>query len=157
MRRLLLPLLLLVLVAGLLVACGDGIRKRVFPPTASVQELAVQPDGRWALKLRLQNFSNVAMRFDALDATLHVGEIEVGQVTLAPALSVPGNSVEVLDATIAPPAAATSAVTAVLQSRAGIRYRLVGRIRSSDPQRRDDEFTFESSLSAVPGLSGVLR
>lgn len=142
----------------LLIACsGAGPKKRVFPPSMSVQQLELQPDGRWLVSLRLQNFSNVPMRFDAVDATFWVGQTEVGRIALTPAIDVPGNSVEVLPTTLTPPAAAVNAVDAVLQSRAGIRYRLEGSIRSSEPQRRSDDFTFESSLTAVPGLTGVLR
>ena len=50
-----------------------------------------------------------------------------------------------------------AAVDAVLQSRAGLRYKLEGEIRSSEPRERRDDFLFESSLSPVPGLTGVLR
>lgn len=142
----------------LLAACGgDRVRERVFAPTASIQELVQTDDAGWKLKLRLQNFSNVTMRFDAIDARLHVGQIDAGAIALQPAIDVPGNSVEVIDLRFDPPADAVAAVQAVLQSRAGLRYKLEGQIRSSEPRTRRDEFVFESSLSAVPGLDGVLR
>jgi hypothetical protein len=152
-------LVLLGSMALLLAACtrGDGVRDRVFPPTASIQELVQAGDGGWTIKIRLQNFSNVAMRFDTLRARLEVGKIDVGSIALDPAIDVPGNSVEVLETRIVPPAAAIAAINAVLQSRAGIRYKLEGEIVSSEPRARDDDFLFESSLSAVPGLTGVLR
>ena len=51
-----------------LAACGSGPAKRVSAPTASVQELAVQADGSWRLLVRVQNFSNVSMTFDLLEA-----------------------------------------------------------------------------------------
>ena len=142
----------------LLAACtgGDGVRERIFPPTASIQELVQTSDG-WMVKLRLQNFSNVSMRFAAVEARLHLGQIDVGSITLDPAIDVPGNSVEVLETRLTPPAAARAAVDAVLQSRAGLRYKLEGEIRSSEPRERRDDFLFESSLSPVPGLTGVLR
>jgi hypothetical protein len=67
-------LLLLGLIA-LLSACGggSGVRERIFPPSASVQELAIGSDGRWTLKLRLQNFSNVSMRIDSVAADKATG------------------------------------------------------------------------------------
>src|SRR5690606_26124638 len=64
-----LPLSWLLLCALLLTACsGGGVRKRVFPPSASVQEVVVEADGRWRLALRLQNFSNVPHRFTGFSA-----------------------------------------------------------------------------------------
>jgi hypothetical protein len=147
--------LLVLLLAGC--TRGDGVRERVFPPTASIQELVQDPAGAWTVKLRLQNFSNVSMRFDALQARLELGKIDIGAISLQPAIDVPGNSVEVLETQLTPPPAAVAAINAVLQSRAGIRYKLEGEIRSSEPRERSDEFLFESSLSPVPGLTGVLR
>jgi hypothetical protein len=151
--------LLLIGALGLgLAACtrGDGVRERIFPPTASIQEL-VQAEGRWTLKLRLQNFSNVSMRFDALDARLTVGDVDAGRIALTPTIDVPGNSVEVLETTLTPPPAAGAAIAAALERRSAIRYTLEGEIRSSEPRNREDEFLHESSLTAVPGLNGVLR
>lgn len=152
------PPLILVLLCALLSACGGGgVRERVFPPTVSIQELAQQADGQWTLKLRLQNFSNVAMRFDAIEARLRVGSNDAGAVNLQPMLSVPPESAEIVDFMLMPAMAATNDVQAAAQGRGSVRYTLEGMIRSTEPDNRRDEFKFESQLSAVPGLSGVLR
>ena len=148
---LLAPLLLL------LAACGDGIRERVFPPTVSLQELALQPDGRWNLKLRLQNFSNVPMRFDRVDATLKIASAQAGAIALAPGLSVGPESAEIVDFVLLPGSAAANHVIAASQRGGNVAYALSGTIVSSEPDSRRDDFEFKSQLSAVPGLSGVLR
>lgn len=157
MRRVRPPLIVLLLCALLSACGGGGVRERVFPPTVSIQELAQQADGRWALKLRLQNFSNVAMRFDAIEARLRVGSNDAGTVNLQPMLSVPPESAEIVDFLLMPAMAATKDVQAAAQGRGSVRYTLEGTIRSTEPDKRRDEFKFESQLSAVPGLSGVLR
>lgn len=143
----------------LLAGCGGGggIRERVFPPRATVQELAVQPDGRWALKLRLENFSNVPMRFDRVEATLKVATAQAGTLALQPGVSVGPESAEVIDLTLAPSSAAANHVQAAGVRRGSVAYELTGTIHSSEPERRRDAFEFKSQLSAVPGLTGVLR
>ena len=156
MRRFV-PLVLLVPLLLLLAACGDGIRERVFPPTVSLQELALQPDGRWTLKLRLQNFSNVPMRFDRVDATLQIATAPAGKIALAPGLSVGPESAEIVEYVLLPGSAAANHVVMANQRRSNVAYALTGTIVSSEPDSRRDDFEFKSQLSAVPGLPGVLR
>jgi hypothetical protein len=151
------PLALLALFLLLLTACGDGIRERVFPPTVSLQELALQPDGRWTLKLRLQNFSNVPMRFDRVDATLKIATAQAGTIALAPALSVGPESAEIVEVTLLPGSAAANHIVNASQRGSNVAYALSGTIASSEPDSRRDDFEFKSQLSPVPGLSGVLR
>jgi hypothetical protein len=141
----------------LLAACGDGIRERVFPPTVSVQELALQADGRWILKLRLQNFSNVTMRFDRVDATLKIASAQAGTIALQTAIDVGPESAEVVDFALMPGSAAANQIQAAVQRRGSVAYALAGTIASSEPDQRRDDFEFKSQLSAVPGLTGVLR
>ncbi len=144
-----------------LTACGggDGVRQRLFPPTASVQELAVQADGSWTLKLRLQNFSNVSMLVEEVDATLQIASAQAGKISLRPAVSVPPESAEIVEFTLAPQSAAANHVMNAVNKRSGgnVAYSISGRIVSSEPDRRDDEFEFASRLSTVPGLDRVLR
>jgi hypothetical protein len=151
-------LLLLGLIA-LLSACGggSGVRERIFPPSASVQELAVGTDGRWTLKLRLQNFSNVSMRIDSVAAELHVAGQPAGRIEAQPGLDVPPESAEIVEVVVTPASAAAAAVRAATDQRGNVRYAISGTIRSSEPDSRRDEFSFDSQLSAVPGLAGVLR
>lgn len=141
----------------LLTACQSGPRKRVFPPSASVQELTVADDGRWTLALRLQNFSNVPQRFASLSASLRVNGEAAGTVQATPDIEVGPESVEVVTLSLAPSPAAAAAVRTALETRRNVRYAIDGEIVSSEPDRRRDAFDFESQLTPVPGLDRVLR
>ena len=159
-RRSLRALAAACLAAGLplmFAGCGRGPVRRVFPPSASVQELRREDDGSWALVLRLQNFSTAPMRFDVIEGELEVGGASAGRLTLPLALTVPPSSAESVDARLQPTAEAAARIEAALADRRGVGYRLSGRIRSSEPGRRDDAFDFSSALTPMPGLRGVLR
>jgi hypothetical protein len=157
MRRYLVSLVCLATV--ILVGCvrGDGVRERVFPPTASIQELAQADDGAWRMKLRLQNFSNVGMRVDAIDAQLRLAGTDAGRVALQPGLTVAAQTAEILEFRLNVSDATAAAVRVAIENQRGVPYALEGTIRSSEPRKRTDEFTFESQLNAVPGLTGILR
>ena len=155
--RLTLPTLLVSLA---LAACGGGgVKQRLFPPSASIQELAVQPDGSWKTKVRVQNFSNVAMTVDRVEATLTIGAATAGKLVLTPGVAVPPESAEVFDLTLMPQSAAANLVMTATTKRLGgqVPYTLEGRIDSSEPDQRRDDFEFTSQLSTVPGLERVLR
>jgi hypothetical protein len=151
--------LLVVLALTLLAGCGGGggVRQRLFPPTVSVQELAQQSGGGWTLKLRLQNFSNVTMRFDALDAKLTIDDVAAGAIVASPMLAVGPESADVVDLEFTPSSAASARVRDALAGKRSIAYTLAGQVRSTEPAKRRDDFTFTSQLTAVPGLAGVLR
>lgn len=149
LRLPLFALLVAILGAALLAACGGGPVRRVSPPTAGIQELSVLPDGRWKLSVRIENFSNVPMRFSAIDATLDIGGRSAGRVQAATDLDVPGGSGDVLSVTLTPAAGVTL-------GGSNIAYELRGTIDSADPKRRD-AFERSSRLSPVPGLADTYR
>ena len=132
-----------------LAACGSGPAKRVSPPTASVQELAVQADGSWRLLVRVQNFSNVSMTFDLLEANLEVDGKEIGRISRAIDLDIPGGSADVFETSLMP------TTTARLEAT-DFAYQLKGRITSREP-KGDFRFERASRLSPVPGLGGTWR
>ena len=154
MRNLLLDRhFLLLAVFGVCVAIAGcyGERRNVFPPRASIQELTSKPDGSWSLKLRLQNFSNVAMTFAHVDGKLQVGGVDAGSIAFAPNLRIGPESADVIDVAL------TAAPDARVKLGSGnVHYVLVGRIVTSEP-RRDEPYEFSSQLSPVPGLPGVFR
>ena len=154
MRKL--PVFLALLLATVLAACTSGPPKRVYPPQASVQELQVQGDGSWLVKLRIRNFSTVPMRFSRLQGGFTVGGHDAGRFDFDPGLSVGPGSAEVIEQRLAPAPAARDAVAAALANRQPLRYQLTGRLASSDPGT-DDDFDYASRLDPVPGLEGVLR
>jgi hypothetical protein len=145
------------LLALLLAGCGGGPVVRVFPPEARVNEITVLPGGEWQVSLRLQNFSTVPMRMDAVDAVLSVNGIEAGRIATQPGFLVGPFTSDVHAITLRPSPAASDALVAALASRRALRYAITGTITSSEPRERDWPFDFDSALSPVPGLDGVLR
>jgi len=137
-----------------LAGCVGGPVRNIFPPRASIQQLAVQADGSWKLQLRLQNYSNVSTTFATVDAKIELAGNAAGSVNAAPAIRIGPESADVVETGFKPSAAAAQAI-ATLHS-GNLRYKLAGRIGTSDP-KGDYEYTFEGVLSPVPGLVGVLR
>ena len=105
-----------------LAGCASGPKKIINPPKASIQELAVQPDGRWQLTVRLQNFSNVSTAYSALDAKLYVGGEDAGQVQLSPGITVGPESADVVSATLSPSLGAKLIVATALASKQPATY-----------------------------------
>lgn len=150
--------MLLALLAGVVVACASsGPKKRIFPPSASVQELRVLADGRWELQLRVQNFSTVAMRFDRIEAEFFVGGETAARIDQTIADTIPASSAEVIRIELQASQSAAEAVRSALGNRRGLGYRLDGHLTTSDPGNRRDRFEFDSALTPMPGLEGVLR
>ncbi len=146
------------LCALLLSACGGGtgVKQKLFPPSMSVQELRIEPDGTWSVAFRLQNFSNVGMRMETVEARFDVAGHEAARVSLAPGLDVPASSAELVRTSITPSAVAGAALKEALRS-GSVRYQLQGKIRSSEPRNRNEDFDFSSLLNSAPGLENVLR
>ena len=155
MRTIVRPLLMLLMLASL-IGCAHGPKQRVYPPVASLQEIAVQPDGRWQLQLRLQNFSNVPTTFASIHAQLIVGGQDAGEINATPDITVGPESADVVPVTFVPSLAAKTIAAEALASGQPASYSLQGKISSSKP-KREDNFHFESSLNPAPGLRGVLR
>jgi hypothetical protein len=135
--------------AGLLTACGSGgPPRKVHPSTASIQQLAVQPDGSWKITLRIQNFSTFSMHFSGVDATLSIDGKEQGSLKASPDIDIVGNSGDVVETTFRPGAKVTIGTD--------IAYVLKGTIDTSEPK---ESFKFEtaSRLTPVPGVPNTYR
>jgi hypothetical protein len=145
----------LAILAMLLSGCAGEPRKNIFPPKASIQQLARQADGSWKLQLRLQNFSEAAMTFAKVDAKIEIAGVDAGSVNVAPGLRVTAESADPFDVDFRP-APAAAAKLAALRADENVSYKISGRIVTSEP-KGDYEFKFDSRLSPVPGLDGVLR
>ncbi|HET6602747.1 MAG TPA: LEA type 2 family protein [Xanthomonadaceae bacterium] len=156
MNRILLWSTLALLAAAVAGCGGGGVKQRVFPPSAAVKELRAA-NGEWELSLRIQNYGNVGMRVDSVEAAFSLGGHDAGPVVLAPQLVVPAGSAEVVQLRLPAAGAAATAVEEALRGGRPVRYRLEGTITSSEPERRRDRFEHESSLAPVPGLDRVLR
>ena len=147
------------LVAGLLAGCSNGPVRRVSEPSALVQQLTVRADGRWAVELRIENFSSIPMRFDSVDLELAFGDNEAGRVTAQPAVSIGPESADVVTAVLTPPAAGKLAVADALAGGRSIAYTLSGNIVATPGEGKQHSFEVRrsSQLSPAPGLPGVLR
>ncbi|MDO5504670.1 MAG: LEA type 2 family protein [Pseudoxanthomonas suwonensis] len=154
-----LPFLVTGLIVLLLASCATGPVRRVSEPAVSIQQLTVQANGDWAVALRLQNFSSIPMRFDALTLTLNTGDAQAGQLQARPALDIGPESADVVNVTVQPSSQARLLVADALASGRGINYRLEGSADAVPQDGRSRHFKLErsSSLSPVPGLVGVLR
>lgn len=143
------------ILALILAGCAGGPRKNIFPPRASIQQLAMQADNSWKLQLRLQNFSNVPMTFAKIDAKIEIAGSAAGSVSVSPGIRVGPESADLFDASLSP-APAAAAKVAALHGNGNVRYKMTGRIVTTDPGG-EYPYAFEGELSPVPGLDGVLR
>ena len=143
--------------ALLLVACSGSPPKRIFAPTASIQELVAQADGQWHVTVRIQSFSNVPHTVSDLSAELRVDGVQAATLRLTPQVAIGPQSAEVEDLLVTPAAEAASRVQAALKNGRRVEYVLHGTLTSTVPDKRRDDFTFEGQLWPMPGLPGVLR
>jgi len=136
-------------------ACGGPV-KRIFPPQLSLQEIVLQADGQVGVKFRIQNFSTVQTSYSRISGNLTLGNTETIALDFNPGVSVGPGSNEIVQKSLPLSAATRSAITAAIQNRSRIGYKLSGEITSSEPRGRYD-IKYESALNAVPGLNGTLR
>jgi hypothetical protein len=145
--------------ALLLAGCASGPVRRVSEPAVGIQQLTVAADGGWAVDVRINNFSSIPMRFDAIDLKLVVGGQEAGSLSAQPALDIGPESADVVSVRLKPQAMARLQVANALASGQGIAYSLSGAVRATpeDSRQRSFEVKRESGLSPVPGVPGALR
>lgn len=149
----------LAVAALMLAGCASGPVSRVSEPSTRIQQLTVRVDGSWSVDLRIENFSNVPMRFDALDLVLTIGDNAAGTLVAQPALSVGPESADVVTVAIRPQAAAKLVIADALAGGRSVNYTLKGTLDATPDERTRRSFKFErtSALSPAPGLPGVLR
>lgn len=149
------------LLLGLALAgCASTGGQRISEPAVSLQQLRVEADGRWALHLRLQNYSNVAMRFDALTLQLRTANTDAGTLAHTAAVEVGAESADVIELSLTPTAPARLAVADALAAGRGLEYQLQGEVTASPREGKARAFRLaprSSQLFPAPGLPGVLR
>ena len=143
----------------LIAACSSTGPRRVSEPAASIQQLTVDASGNWQVRLRLQNYSSIAMRFDSVDFALTAGGVAAGQLQAQPALNISPESADVVDISLRPNAEARLQVADALASGRGLSYTLNGNLVATpeDGKPRTFPISRDSALSPTPGLPGVLR
>ncbi|WP_076584781.1 NDR1/HIN1-like protein [Solilutibacter tolerans] len=145
--------------ALLISACSSTGPRRVSEPAASIQQLTVDANGGWQVRLRLQNYSSIAMRFDSVDVAVTAGGASAGQLQASPALNIAPESADVIDITLRPSAEARLQVADALASGRGLTYTLNGNLVATPDKGKVRTFRIsrDSALSPTPGLPGVLR
>lgn len=142
-----------------LAGCAGGPVRRVSEPAARIQQLTVQADGSWSAQLRVENFSSIPMRFDAIDLAVSVAGQPAGRLGAQPAITIGPESADVVTTTLNPATAAKLAVADALAAGRSVDYALEGTVRATPDEARERTFEIErrSALSPAPGLPGVLR
>ncbi len=143
----------------LLVACS-GVSRRISPPTASIQQLTVNADGSWKIDLRLQNYSNITMRFADIELALAVNGQDAGTVHAAPDLNIGPVTADVVSIDFKPGLEARLYAADALSRRRSLDYTLKGHIDAAPEQKkkaREFDIDAHNSLNPAPGLDGVLR
>lgn len=150
---------LVALLLSTLAACATGPVRRVSEPAAAIQQLTVGADGGWTVALRIDNFSSVPMRFDAVEFAVTVDGVAAGTLRGAPGISIGPESADVATLPFAPTADARLRIADALAARRSVAYTLDGRIDATpeDGGRRSFDVERDSALMPVPGLPGVLR
>ena len=144
-----------------LVACGPP-RKSVFPPSVSIQQLQVRPDGLWHLTVRIQNNSYDGMDFTSLEGTMQVAQLEPVRLHGSFKRDIPALSGDVVELDVLPTSQMTAALAAVAAkgSAGSLAYRVSGTARArpeQEKQPRDFDFSGNDWLSPVPGIPGTFR
>ncbi len=150
----------LLLALGLLIAaCSSTGPRRVSEPAASIQQLTVDANGGWQVRLRLQNYSSIAMRFDSVDIAMTAGGAPAGRLQAQSGLNIAPESADVIDITLRPSAEARLQVADALASGRSLGYTLTGDIKATPEDGKPRSFSInrDSALSPTPGLPGVLR
>ena len=143
----------------LLAACASGPSRRVSEPAANIQQLTVRADGSWSIDLRIDNFSNVPMRFDAVSLAMTVDGAAVGTLHGNAGLTIGPESADVASVTLVPSSQGRILVADALARAVAVDYSLDGTLRAGLEKGglRDYRVERNNSLSPVPGLAGVLR
>lgn len=142
-----------------LAACAGGPVRRVSEPAAAIQQLTVQADGNWMVALRIDNFSSVPMRFDAVELVLTVDGVAAGTLRGNAAISIGPESADVANLPFSPSADARLRIADALAARRSVAYTLAGRLDAAPEYGgvRSFDIDRESAMTPVPGLPGVLR
>ncbi|MDA3912671.1 hypothetical protein [Oleiagrimonas sp.] len=154
MKRIL-PILVVAATLLVLGACGP-VRKSVFPPLVSVQQLHVTADGQWKMQVRIQNNSYTGVLFTGLDLHMKIDGKNAGRILAKIHLDIPALSVDIADVTIAPSAQAARA----LAKNAAVSYSLAGTataLPDQDTSTRIFKVQGKDWFSPVPGLVDTWR
>ena len=152
---------LLLATTAALIACGPP-KKSVFPPTVSIQQLKVLPDGEWQLTLRIQNNSYGEMDFTSLDGRLQMADLVPIRLHETFERDIPALVGDVVMLNVLPTPPMTKALQAVNAkgSAGSLGYRISGSTKAKpeqEKQARDFDFNGNDFLSPAPGIANTYR
>lgn len=140
---------------SLLASCGVPLHP-INPPSASVQQIDVLPDGRWKVQIRIENFSDKTQHYTTFKAELRVSGLAAGDLALNPDLDIPGENADIVETTLTPAADVAKAFAADVKQPSGAPYELKGTI-TIPAAGKDFKFEHKSRLSPVPGIPNEYR
>ena len=126
------------------------------PPSASIQQVDVLPDGRWKLQIRIENFSDKTQHYTTLKGELRVSGIAAADISMNTDLDVPGYNVDIVETEFAPSADLSRAFALDVKQPSGAPYELKGMI-TIPAAGKDFKFEHRGRLSAVPGIPNEYR
>lgn len=153
-------LILMAAAVLLLASCGGGgMVRRVSEPAASIQQLTVRADGSWEVALRINNFSSIPMRFDAVSLRMSLGSEQAGTLAGGAGISIGPESADVVTLVHSPTPSARIVMADALAAQRGVGYVLKGTLNATPEDEKPRVFDIDrtSTLSPVPGLPGVMR
>ena len=152
-----------ILIALLLTLAGCGEpRKSIFPPTVSIQQLEVRPDGVWHLILRIQNNSYTNMNFSAIEGQLKVSAPVALRLHARFDRDIPAFAGDVITLDLLPTREMSAVLAAMTRqgSAGSLTYTIHGTAQALPHQEKTPrDFFFQSNewLSPVPGIPGTFR
>jgi hypothetical protein len=156
----------LIALAACLAACGPQ-RSSVFPPSLTVQQMQVLPNGAWRLTVRIQNNSYGGMDFQAIEGSLQVASETPVRLHARFDRDIPSFAGDVVMVDVLPTAAMSHALAAVAArgSAGSLAYAIRGTIHAQPdladhPDKKNpQDFPFQHSdfISPVPGIANTFR
>ena len=140
---------------SLLAACSAPTHP-INPPSASIQQLDVLPDGRWKLQIRIENFSDKTQHYTTFKGELRVAGLAAADLALNPDFDIPGENADIVETTLTPGADVARAFASDVRQPSGVPYELKGTI-TIPAAGKDFKFEHRSRLSAVPGIPNEYR
>ena len=151
----LLHLFVIAVALSLLAGCSPPLHP-INPPSASVQQLDVLPDGRWKVQIRIENFSDKTVHYSTFKATLRMSGLPAADLSLNPEIDIPGVNADIIETNIAPSADLAKAFASDIRQPGGAAYELSGTIGIPEAGK-DFKFEHKSRLSPVPGIPNQYR
>jgi hypothetical protein len=150
-----LRLFIIAVALSLLAGCAPPLHP-INPPSASIQQLDVLPDGRWKVQIRIENFSDKTVHYSTFKAALRVSGVAVADISLNPEIDIPGVNADIIETTVAPSPDVSRAFASDIKQPGGAPYEMTGTIGIPEADK-DFRFDHKSRLSPVPGIPNQYR